>query len=510
MADWRMNPRNSLGAESGASLRGGDRRRAVIDIGSNSVRLVVYEGPARAPFPICNEKALCGLGRDMGESRLLREGAVDAALATLRRFRRLLDDFGRPPVSAVATAAVRSARNGEDFVARARSIGFEIDVLSGEREAELAALGVASLEPGASGLVGDMGGGSLELTRLRDGAPSGAASLSIGPLVLMQRFPGDAAAAEAAIEKKLAEKGPWRDGERDKTLYAVGGAWRAAARIHMAWRDHPLAILHHYELEARDAMDVCAFIAQQSRQSLEDIPGVPRRRIETLPYAALVLKSVIALSGVKKVTVSAGGVREGLLYERLSASERRIDPLIAGAQHYGRILSPDPAAGAAACAVADPAFAGETAPHHRLRGAAFALMDVGAYFHPDLRARHAFDTALRAPFYNIAHNERAALASALLIRHEGDKDLPLDPVIDLLTEEDHQWAVRVGLAMRFLGSFAPKTPRAFAGCRLERSGERLTFRAPAGSAILFGETQKRRLDALAAAFGVESETAFTD
>ena len=137
---------------------------AVIDIGSNSVRLVVYETMARSLVTIFNEKALCGLGREVQSTGLLAEDAVTKALTALRRFRALclIQQVGR--VFAIATAACRDARNGPDFIAKAERIcGADIEILSGPREAKLSALGVVSGIHNPNGVVGDLGGGSLEL-----------------------------------------------------------------------------------------------------------------------------------------------------------------------------------------------------------------------------------------------------------------------------------------------------------------------------------------------------------
>lgn len=475
-------------------------RQAVIDIGSNSVRLVVYDGPARAPFPICNEKALCGLGRDFTEDGCLNPASVDAALTALTRFRGLLDWYGGPPVSAVATAAVRAAKDGDEFVSRANNLGFDIKIIDGAREAELAALGVISLEPQAEGIIGDMGGGSLELVRVVKGAPGESISAGIGALALMRKSGGDLSAAKAIVEEAIAPATWLRDG-RQETLYAVGGAWRSLARIHMRLRDHPLPILHHYEMTAKEAIDICDFVSGQSRQSLQEIPGIARRRIDSLPFAARVLAIVIKRSKVRRMLVSAGGVREGLTFEKLSAKERKQDPLVVGATFMAQGLSPTLAFGENAVHVLTPLFEDNGPEAMRLVRAACAMIDVGAYFHPDLRGLQAYDIALRAPFYGVSHAERAMLALALYLRHEGRRAEEMtDRVETLLSEEQAEFAVRLGLAMRFVASFAPKAGGALEGCSLHHEKNKLIFRGPIARADLFQELPQKRIDALAAAF----------
>lgn len=488
--------------QGGATAAGGGAsiRQAVIDIGSNSIRLVIYDGPRRAPAPICNEKALCGLGRDMTASGAFNRAAVDYALATLKRFRRLLKAHGDPPTTVFATAAVREAADGPAFVESVNAFGFEVRVIGGAEEAGLAALGVVSYEPDATGIVGDMGGGSLELISVNGGFVEDNASLSIGPLRLMQQSGGKIADAAPIIARAL-DSVDWATAGRFETLYAVGGAWRAIARIHMRLKSYPLSVLHHYELTDDEAIEVCAILARQSRRSLEEIPGIPRRRIDTLPFAALVLRAVLEKTRVARVVVSAGGVREGVLFNRLTAEERGEDPLFAGCRFFAGKLAPEPRVGDAAARLTDPLFADETPAQKRLRIATCILCDIGAYFHPDLRATQAFDTALRAPFYGVTHKERVAIALALYCRHDGRRPgLPDEQALALLSLEEQQRATRLGLALRVAGDLAPKAPDALDGCSIALVDGKIVFRGPVAIQDLMGELPRKRLDALASAY----------
>lgn len=485
-------------------------RRAVVDIGSNSVRLVVYEGPARAPIPICNEKALCGLGRDMTPEGGLNQAAVADALATLARFRHVLDDLGRPPATVIATAAVRSATDGPRFVEAAKTLGFDVNVISGSEEGELAALGVVLVEPGATGIVGDMGGGSLELAVLSAGDVAESLSLPIGPLNLMQAAKGDMRLAASIIDKHLATV-PFLESAALDTLYTVGGSWRALARIHMGLKGYPLPVLHHYELSVAHAIEVCDLLAKQSRKSLEDIPGIPRRRIDTLPLASIVLTSVLTRMNAKRVVVSTGGVREGLLYRSLTPQQKSLDPFIEACRFYAQRLSPDPAFGEAAFEAIEPLFAQDDPGGARMRYGAALLSDIGAYFHPDLRGRHAFDTALRAPFYAVSHEERLWAALALFRRHQGrTAQPPNEQVMTLLPEEARLRATQFGLALRFVAALAPKAPAALKGCRLEKRPGEIVFYAPSDRQALMGETPRRRFVSLASAFDALAAEKYED
>lgn len=503
---------DAAGASASVSFEDAGRagRKAVVDIGSNSVRLVIYEGPARAPIPICNEKALCGLGRDMTGDGSLNPVARAYALATLRRYKRLVDEYGGPQVFAIATSAVRDARDGAEFMAAVRGLGFDAQTLSGAEEATLAAQGVVSFEPYADGLAGDMGGGSLELVSLKKGRIGEHVSMAVGPLNLMRESGENLGRAQKLIDAQL-DKASMLKPRGDGALYTVGGAWRAVARIHMRLRSYPLSVLHRYEMTAREAIEICDLIAQQSRRSLEDIPGIPRRRIDTLPYAALVLKAVLKRMAAERVVVSSGGVREGILYRELSDEERDRDPLIEACRFYADRLSPSPAYGAGCFPVVNGLFDQSDKAMRRLRCAAILMIDAGAYFHPDLRGRHAFETALSAPFVAVSHEERVWIALALYRRYQGrSAALPNEAAISLLPWELQQSATQFGLAMRFAASYAPKVAAPLQGCSLRLEGGRLIFSAPADCEDMMGDSPRKRLEALAAAFEAEAAEVYGD
>jgi len=446
----------------------------------------------------------------MTDEGALNPAAVGDALATLARFRHVLDDLGRPPVQVIATAAVREAKDGKNFVAAARALGFDVDVITGALEGELAAYGVVAVEPEATGIVGDMGGGSLELAALRNGKLDESVSLGVGPLSLMRASKRDPKAAIKIAEKEL-DGVKFLKSSALSTLYAVGGAWRAVARIHMGLRSYPLPVLHHYELTAAQAIEVCDLISRQSRRSLEEIPGIPRRRIDTLPLASSVLKAVLIRMKAKKVVVSAGGVREGLLYRDLSKRDKAKDPFIEACRFFADHLAPDSNFGPAAFEMIEPLFADADPAGARIRYGACLLADIGAYFHPDLRGRHAFDSAMRMPFMGVSHEERLWTALALFRRHQGRSALaPNEQVMGLLSWEQQLQATQFGLALRFAAALGPKAATALRGCRLTHQPGEIIFRAPSDRQALMGETPRRRFVSLAAAYEAAAGEIYDD
>ena len=482
-------------------------RRAVIDIGSNSVRLVIFGGPDRAPVSVFNEKTLCGLGRREPETGALREEAMDEALETLARFRAVLDRAGDPDLVVFATAASREASNGEAFIGKIRDLGFEPVVLTGEEEARFAALGVLAGDPGAvipSGgrrhLCGDMGGGSLELTRFTEDFddPIGErVSLPLGPLRLMAECGPKVIDAVRYTEDAIGTH-DWLTADKSGDLHAVGGAWRAIAKVHMARRSYPLQVLHHYTMSREDTLEICELLEHQSTASLEIMPGVQKKRIDVLPHTAMVMKIVMKMTGAQRLIVSSSGVREGVMFDRLSAEERRLDPLIALAEEYALRYCPDPAFGEAVYRMTDDLWTEENDQERRLRQAACLLCDVAALHHPDMRAEQARDTALRSPFIGITHKSRIALAVALYQRHKGKPSVPDTGVpVDLLDDQMLERAQGIGMMLRFAADFSPKSAAGLEGCSLRQADNRLIFSAPQSHRGLMGELPSRRLEALA-------------
>ncbi len=479
---------------------------AVVDVGSNSVRLVLYRLEGRAIWQVYNEKVLAGLGRNLAQTgRLAAEGVV-AAMAALRRFRAVLDGAAPTQVFCAATAAVREAADGRVFVDRVRAeTGLVIRVLSGEEEAHYSALGVIAGQPKAEGVVGDLGGSSLELVRIADGQPGAGATLPLGPFALGAPGPIEAAALGRLIRARLAQAAPTYSAV---CLHAVGGAWRNIALIHMDATRYPLRIVHQYEMTGRDALEAARFVAQQSRASLERMPGVTRKRAETLPYAAMVLEAMVETLGFERISFSAFGLREGLLLDAIPADVRGRDPLVEGcaaigvrqgaAEHLGRVLQPwlEPM-----WASLPPLF--EAGRDGVLMAAACRLADMGARLHPDHRADLAFDQVLRAPTPGQTHTERAYLAAAVFARFTAAP--PADAWLErLLSPERVRRARALGAAMRLGCDLSGRSANLLFQSRLALDGRGLLLSVQkAAQDLTLGEQTKKRLASVAGVLQVD-------
>ncbi len=495
-------------------------RFAVVDIGSNSVRMVVFEGIARALVPLFNEKALCGLGRGLGSTGRLNEDGVAHALSTLRRFNAMAKRLGVTEIFAIATAAVREAQNGGQFVREAKkALKAPIRVIEGEEEATFAALGVAASMRNTHGIVGDLGGGSLELARLDGMGIDQCVSMPLGPFRLMDKGEAGSAALDALIDDILVESlqafSDGKHGDAPKNLYAVGGAWRTIGRIHMAENDYPLRILHQYAVPADEMKDLCTRLKVMSLEEIAALPDVPSRRVDTLAYGAHVLERLLQLESFEAFILSAHGVREGAVYHHLTDEELMLDPLLSNcramALQYGRlehmgqggdvVRFPDEM-----FVWAKPLFADEHPYHMRRRHAACILSDIAWRSPSDYRGEQAFAEIMRSALVGVRHEARGQIALSVLYRYTGSAtSFEAIRVRDALPEETQERARLVGLVMRLGISLSGGTSGVLPKCPIKLEGDTLALYVPARLAPLASEVVETRLSKVAAQLNVKYE-----
>ncbi|KIU45946.1 exopolyphosphatase [Bradyrhizobium elkanii] len=428
---------------------------AVIDIGSNSVRLVVYETMARSLITIFNEKALCGLGREVQSTGLLATDAVNKALTALRRFRALckIQQVGR--AYAIATAACRDAKNGPDFIAQAERIcGAKIEILTGPREAKLSALGVVSGIHNPNGIVGDLGGGSLELIDVKGNRVRSGVTLPLGSLALQDLSNKSLKRAERIVKNELLGVAQLKTG-RGRTFYAVGGTWRALARIHIIQSGYPLKVMHGYSIPAVDALDFAQRLRRLAATNmLANIESIADARRPLLAYAALVLEYIIRVAQPKTIVFSTFGVREGLLYEMLPPAERAKDGLVCAAQNLNELLSRSARHAQELTSWTDRLVRvvrlRETEEDRRLRHVACLLSDIGWRVHPDHRGEETLSLIMNGNFGSITHQGRAFVALSVFYRYAGlsEENEPPPQIRALVTPAMDERARVLGAAFR--------------------------------------------------------------
>ena len=472
---------------------------------------MVYDGLRRAPVPLFNEKLICGLGRGVAVTGRLAESAVERVLRELRRFKVLCKQIGADKVYAVATAAVRDAENGPAFVKRAEdALGVKISVLSGKKEAQLTAMGLLAGIPDAEGIVGDLGGGSLELVLIEGGELRGGTTLALGPLHLMDVSKQSMHAARELADEMLGGV-ELLDELENKTFYAVGGAWRNLARIHMSQHHYPLHVLHQYDMPRDAAQGIANLISGLSPETLREIQVVSKERAETMPYGAMVLDRLIARAAPKNVVISAFGVREGLLFSKLPRRIRERDPLISACKDFARLRARSPEHAYEMCDWTDQLFVEDGLEENvndvRLRHAACMLADITWRAHPDYRADRSFAIISQGVFVGVDHAERVFLALIVFFRHEGVwSDRAPSDISELVDEEATYRARIISSALRLAYLLSGAMPGVLPKIKLSFDGKKaLKLTVPKSHADLAGERIERRFEELATLAGRQPE-----
>lgn len=499
-------------AEEAPGRLNGSGPVGIIDIGSNSVRLVVYERLSRSATPLFNEKELCGLVRGVATRGRLEPEAIAEALTAVRRFVALTSQMKVSSLHVLATAAPREASNGPDFIAAVESItGVKVSILSGTEEARLSAQGVVSGFHEPDGVAGDLGGGSLEVVDVKGSQIGTGETFPIGGLRLEEAAEKSLKKAEKLVVEAL-EKSKVLSKADKRPFYAIGGTWRSLARLHMRQKGYPLHVMHHYSIPASEAADFCRMVARRDIDSLDSIEVVSRNRRPLLPYGAVVLEQVIKVMRPSQIVLSALGVREGLLYDLLPAEQKSADPLLMACAELAYLRSRSPRHVHELAPWSEMVFKviglDETEGEARLRRAACLLTDIGWRAHPEYRGEQSLSLIAHAAFIGIDHPGRAYLALANFYRHEGLIDEQLSPRIrELVSTRLMERARALGATLRVAHLISGAMPDVVGRTRVEIRGKTLALILPKDLAPLGGARVIRRLAQVAKLAGLEPAVA---
>lgn len=481
----------------------------VVDIGSNSVRIVIYDRLSRAPYVLFNEKVLAGLGKGIAKTGRLTDAAVETVYGAVRRFRRIADQWDVGALHVLATAASREAENGEVFLDKlAELCRSPVRVLSGAEEARMAALGIVNGFHRPDGVAGDLGGGSLELVDVVGERIGAGVTFPLGGIRLSEASDYSIRRAERVAEETL-RGADLLKGVTGRAFYAVGGTWRSLARLHMFQTGYPLLVMHDYQIAADEALDFCRMVARGSVETLDRIEVVSKPRRELLPYGAAVLAQIIRIGRPSKVVVSALGLREGLLHDLLAPAERARDPLLFAAEDLAERHARSVESARELLPWTDKLFAAmgidETEEEVRLRHAACLLSDVHWRSHPDYRGEQSLNLNAHGAFIGVDHAGRAFLALAAFYRHMGLIDEALSPRIrELAPTRLKERARLLGAGLRVAYLLSAARPGILPNIVVERDGDRLRLAIPAHLADIDGEAILRRLRQLAKAAGFDA------
>jgi len=478
-------------------------RVGVVDVGSNSVRLVVFDGAARSPAYFYNEKIMCALGAGMAETGHLSPEGRARALSAMRRFSKLAEGMQLSELTVVATAAVRDATDGLDFCDQVqRETGLKIWVIAGEEEARLSAQGVLLGWPGAYGLVCDIGGSSMELAEISAGRVGKRVTSALGPLKLRD-IKGGSKARQAHIRETMQGLADKMGAQRDR-LFLVGGSWRAIARIDMVRQGYPLHVLHEYRMTAKSVRDTVKHIQNSDLEELRQTSGVSSSRMALVPFAAEVLSRLVKTFKPKDIAISSYGIREGMLYEQMPQRLRDRDPLIEACRFVEDKDARTPGFGKVLFEFISPLYKSASPQRKRLIKAACLLHDVSWRAHPDYRAEVCFDNATRANLGGLKHSERIFLGLSLLHRYSNKRENSrFEDLFELVDEKARIDAEILGKAMRFGAMLWMNKDAERGTLRWYPKKKLLELWLTNDMLPLFGEVAEARLNSLAASLGAQ-------
>ncbi len=295
---------------------------AIIDLGSNSVRLVLFEIRQDGAFRIVNEvKDTVRLSENMSEDMLLKPEAIIRTVRTIKLFKKLCDTSGVTNILAVATAAVRAAKNQAAFLSLLeKETGIRFEVISGKKEAELGYLGVSCTMMIDSGFTVDIGGASTEITRYIGRKQVDAVSLPYGAVNLTEMFlkgENDSMRGLERLETFLAQKLasiPWLQAGTALPLIGVGGTIRNICKIDRVNKGYSLDITHQYQMNQTDVLIIYNDIKSKSYEELCSMPGVSKDRADILPAGVCAVNKLLEVLGTDRFIISGSGIREGIFY----------------------------------------------------------------------------------------------------------------------------------------------------------------------------------------------------
>ncbi|MEE2774451.1 MAG: Ppx/GppA family phosphatase [Pseudomonadota bacterium] len=479
-------------------------RIGIIDVGSNSVRLVVFDGFARSPSYFFNEKVLCGLGRGLHMENRLNKSGVEKAIKAIKRFLAITKVMDLTELIGVTTAAVRNASDGTSFVRRVSvETGLSLHITSGTEEANLSALGVLLGWPDASGVVCDIGGGSLEIADVTRGQVGACESSPLGSLVLQDY--ADTKKDLAIYLKKSIEKLCYRSSVSSKNMYLVGGSFRAFAKIDMSLSNYPLKVLHEYRVTADQAMKTAQWLAKRNVSDFMNISDSSTERLALLPMTALVLIGLLNELKPEHVYFSSYGLREGILFKHMPKKIRNLDPLIEACRYQEKMSSRFPGFGDKLFSWISPLFENLKLKDKRLYHAACLLHDTTWKSHPDYRAEVSFETVTRANLGGIDHAGRLFLALALMSRYKKiSVSKNINDILSILTSSRYEEAIILGRAMRLGAMLSGTSVVNLKRSQIMREKNTLKLTLSKSAASLVGEAVERRLTTLAEGMNLAS------
>ena len=408
-------------------------RLAAIDIGTNSIRSIVIEVDAARKYKILDdEKVTVRLGEGLNQTGAIAPAAWERAMEALTRQKKIIDGYQVSSIDAVATSAVRKASNGPEFVKAIKdSMGLEVEVISGEAEAELAALSAFhnfDLE-GVRHLIFDIGGGSLELITALGTHIEEILSLELGAVILSENFlRSDPVTADEQLKlrkhvrKTLKNSFAATERPAMQCLVGSGGTITSIAAMVMAGRRERYDSIHGYELLRSEVVHLLAMLLRKSDKERRSIPGLNPDRADIIIAGVTVVDEVMDFFQVNLLRVNERGIREGLILRGLQKlhllpGEKPVRSWRESVLEFARSCHFDEQHSLQVAKLALEIFQalaprfGFTDKDRRLLEAASLLHDVGYFINYSSHHKHSYHLIRHADIFGFTPRERELIAN---------------------------------------------------------------------------------------------------
>jgi exopolyphosphatase/guanosine-5'-triphosphate,3'-diphosphate pyrophosphatase len=429
------------------------KRIAIIDIGSNSIRLVVFDGPKRSPLYLYNEKVFFRLGLQSFGGKPFGSNTLEAVSNIIKRYVAICRNMEISKIIMFGTSALREASNSNVLVESIREkTNVDVDIISGEKEAFYAAQGILLGFPNAEGVICDLGGNSVEFANIRKNVVTECNSVLLGPLTI-KNLGEKCKNLDDHMKNQLATITNF-NGVKNKSFFLIGGSWRAIAKIHMQRIKYPLKIIQGYKVESKKLKKTLEFIQESSFLTKSDEMNISLGRLELLPQAARLLKIIIDEFEIKVLTFSSFGVREGLIYEHLSVAEKKRDPLIEAAKFFEKKETRFPKMSKHTFNWISPLYENLPPKTKRVILAATKLHDIAWIAHPDYKTEMCLEIVTRSNISGISHKERVFLAMILLFRHKAKPEKIFNSkLFKIVPKKKRKIALVIGKGLRLASTF---------------------------------------------------------
>lgn len=404
---------------------------AIIDLGSNTTRMLIIEVTRNGAYHLVEEdKGVVRLSEDMMPDGTIKEPAFRRTVAAMRLFKGVCDYHGVSKIIAVATAAVREALNQKEFLARLKAeTGVDFKVLSREEEPYYGYLGVINTTDLRDGLIMDLGGGSMEITLVKDRKMVNSTSIPYGALSLMEQFldrdrPKDSQlkSLEVFVKLKLNEI-PWLASCQGMQLIGIGGTVRSIARINQRMTDYPFDELHNYFMDPSEVSTVYSKLKGMSLKERMDVPGLSKDRADIILAGVLAVCAVLKVIRIPVIRVSSSGLRDGLFFQDHLKVPIINDITSFSLENVSRLYRVDEAHARHVAELSRGLFIGLkkegslAEDDWRILQAASLLHEIGYYYDFGKRFNNTFYNILDNPIYGFTHMEN--YKTALVAAHFG-------------------------------------------------------------------------------------------